>query len=294
MRMLQVNKIYSQLNSMEISKQEATSLLLGEIFKSPRYYCMEQLGEDEISNFLLWIYNQIPKIIDNYKNKDSSFLTYYTSSIRYRYRSWKRLNIKQLVFQKILDNHHFHEYNEKSSEYLVGEQDFIYSPSSTMKLYLREPLTTKQAVTILVLALKSLKILSSKVIETIPFLTGISTQEFYHYVNLIEAKMSKRIQKFEKIKNRTNTSYILCQQYDLELSTLDTESSQYGIVLQKYQVQQTTLNRLRDKLKHFNLQPSNKMIEEVLSLPDGSVRRILSNADKNIEQVLQLLDPKKM
>lgn len=289
--MLQVNKIYSQLNSMEISKQEASSLLLGEIFKSPRYYCMEQLSEDEISNFLLWIYNQIPRIIDNYKNKDSSFLTYYTSSIRYRYKSWKRLNIKKQVFQQVLDNHHYYEYNEKPSGFLVGDQDIIYSISSMRNLQLREPLTTKQAVTILVLALKSFKILSGKVTETIPSLTGISTQEFNHYVNLIETKMAKRLQKFEKIEKRTNASYVLCLQYTYELSTLDTDSSQYDIILQKYHAQRNTLNRLRDRLRHFNLQPSNKTIEEVLCLPDGSVRRILSNADKRIKQILQLIDP---
>lgn len=291
--MLQVNRIYSQLISMEISKQEASSLLLGEIFKSPRYYCMEQLEEDEISNFLLWIYDQIPRIIDNYKNKDSSFLTYYTSSIRYRYKSWKRLNIKKQVFQHILDNQHYLEYNEKPGGFLVADQDTTYSASSTRNLRLREPLTTKQAVTILVLALKTFKTLSSKVTEMIPRLTGISTHEFNHYINLIEIKMTKRLQKFEKIEKRTNASYVLCQQYTYELSTLDTASSQYDVVLQKYHAQQNTLNRLRDTLREFNLQPTNKMIEEVLCLPDGSVRRILSNADKKIKQILQLIDPLK-
>lgn len=291
--MLQVNKIYSQLISMEISKQEASSLLLGEIFKSPRYYCMEQLEEDEISNFLLWIYDQIPRIIDNYKNKDSSFLTYYTSSIRYRYKSWKRLNIKKQVFQHILDNQHYLEYNEKPGGFLVADQDTTYSASSTRNLRLREPLTTKQAVTILVLALKTFKTLSGKVTEMIPRLTGISTHEFNHYINLIEIKMTKRLQKFEKIEKRTNASYVLCQQYTYELSTLDTASSQYDVVLQKYHAQQNTLNRLRDTLREFNLQPTNKMIEEVLCLSDGSVRRILSNADKKIKQILQLIDPLK-
>ena len=51
--MLFVNKIYLRYKNQEISKEEAVSYLLAEIFKSPRYYCMEQLPEDEISNFLL-------------------------------------------------------------------------------------------------------------------------------------------------------------------------------------------------------------------------------------------------
>lgn len=249
------------------------------------------MEEDEVSNFLLWIYNQIPKIIENFKNTDASFLTYYTTSIRYRYRSWKRQNVKQIVFQKILDNQHYLEYGEKSGELLVGDQDQVYF---TNKKYfgLREPLTTKQATTILVLALKSFKTLSNRVTETIPYLTGVSAQEFSRYIKLIENKMNKRIQNYEKIEKRTNASYILYQQYTHELTTLDTSSCQYDIVLQRYFVLQNNLNRLRNKLKNFNLQPSNKMIEEVLSLPDGSVRRILSNADKQIKQVLQLLDPK--
>lgn len=292
--MLFVNKVYLRYRNNEISKGEAVACLLAEIFKSPRYYCMEPLPEDEVSSFLVWIHDYIPKIIENYRSSDTTFLTYYTSSVRLRYKSWKRQNVKQKVFQDILDSQHDLDYTEQTEcGAPVCESQQHYSVHSDRDIKLKEPLTTKQAVTLLVLALKSFSLLSGKVMETIPALTGISEREFFRYVRLIEGKMKDKMATYQKLENRVNASYILCRQYSLELSNLEADTCQYDIVLEKYESQKEKLRRLRERHMGFNLRPTNKMVEEVLNLPEGSVRRIIAKADKQISQIRNLLDPQK-
>lgn len=289
--MLIVNKIYGHYQNQEISKEEAVSRLLAEIFKSPRYYCMETLPEDEISNFLIWIHNHIPKILENYKSSCTSFLTYYTSSVRLRYKSWKRLNIKNKHFQDILDNHHYLEYAEQGeTEVILREKQPEYTPASD-SVILKEPLSKKQATTLLVLSLKSYHLLTNKVIETIPILAGIPAHDFHKYIKLIEEKMSDKLDIFKKLENRINMSYIRCQQYALELSQMTSECCQYDIVLRRYENQKKKLKQLRQRHKEFNLRPSNKIVEEVLNLPEGSIRRIMAKADKSVDQIRNLLDP---
>lgn len=292
--MLFVNKIYVRFKNQEISKEEAVSHLLAEIFKSPRYYCMEQLPEDEISNFLIWIHPHIPKMLDNYKNSGSTFLTYYTSIVRLRYKSWKRLNIKQQYFQNILDTQQYLDYTEPNEKKVtVCELPPDYNSSDDMNINLREPLTKKQAITLLVLSLKSYYLLTNEVTETIPTLTGISTKEFDHYLKVIEEKMRDKLEIHKHLENRVNMSYIICQQYALELSNMAEESYQYDVISRKYENQKKKLEYLRHRHKTFNLKPSNKMVEDVLNLPEGSVRRILAGAGKSIDQIRELLDLKK-
>ena len=292
--MLAVNKIYVCYKNQEISKEKAVSCLLAEIFKSPLYYCTERLPEDEISSFLIWIHHHIPKILENYDDSSTTFLTYFTSSVRLRYKSWKRSTVKQRCFQEVLDNQQYLDYTESNeNESQVSETPPEYEIESENNISLKEPLTKKQATTLLVLSLKSYYLLSDRVVATIPALTGISPQEFRQYLRSIEDKMQDKLEIRKHLENRVNMSYIMCQQYAIELSNMTADSCQYQIVFQKYENQKKKLDYLRYRHKTFNLKPSNRMVEDVLNLPEGSVRRILATAGKSIDQILSLLDLKK-
>jgi DNA repair ATPase RecN len=125
----------------------------------------------------------------------------------------------------------------------------------------------------------------------IPILTGISASDFQQYLKTIEEKMKVKLEYYKKLENRINMSYILCQQYAMELSNLTAGCCQHDVILRKYENQKKKHQELRQRLKDFNLRPSNKTIEEILHLPEGSVRRIIAKADKSINQIRSLLDP---
>lgn len=289
--MLAVNRIYMQYKAQKISRQEAISFLLAEIFKSPRYYHLGSLDEDEVSCFIVWIHDHIPKILDNYNEETSSFITYFTSAVRIRFRGWRRDFVKKRIFQSILDAQHR---SEQADHPLHG-----YSVAETAQDYLagtrrrRTPLSTRQALTVLVLALRSLHTLNGSIIDRIPALTGVSRQEFHGYMARIEEGMRKKKALFDHLEARINRAYILQQQYALELSSLDADSHQYFLVEHQYQHQREVLQRLRTLRQRFKLRPSGRLIEEALGIPSGSVRRILLHADRRIAQIRQLLDQEK-
>lgn len=283
-----VNKIYLKYRTKELTQDEAESLLLAEIFKSPRYYGLVNPSEDEISTFLLWIHQHIPIILEKYIPAESTFLTYFTTAIRLRYRSWRRQAVKEKVLQEILDNHHYQESLENEESFLeVAELEPAYS---TRPLQPRLPLSTKQATTVLVLALRSIHLLPDSIIEKIPPLTGISREKFKKCIEKIELYTEKKRKQKQALERKINRTYIFCQQHAQELEALDESRSQYHIVAHQYEYRKRLLEKLRNARKNTCFYPPNKLIEETLRLPPGSVRRILTNADKHIAQIRALLD----
>lgn len=284
--MYTVNKIFSQLMAKELTRKEVESLLLAEIFKSPKYYGLENSNEDEISSFLLWIHPHIPVIVEKYNPEESSFLTYFTIAVRLRYRSWKRQIVKENILQEILDNHHYQE-SLDNVKWEVGELEPSYLDSSVQA---HLPLSTKQATTILVLALRSIHLLPNSIIEKIPLLTGISREEFQKCIEKIESHIEGKRQVQQHLERRINRTYICCQQHEQELASMDDTMTQYHLVVHQYEYRKKLLEKLRNDRKKISFYPSNKLIEKTLGLSQGSVRRILINADKQIAQIKSILD----
>lgn len=286
-----VNKIYLQYRAKKLTRNETESLLLAEIFKSPKYYGLVNPSEDDISNFLLWIHQYIPIILEKYNPTESTFLTYFTTAIRLRYRSWKRQIVKEKVLQEILDNYHYQESLKNEEYYIeVAELEPTYLPSCSQELQPRYPLSTIQATTVLVLALRSIHSLSESIINKISQLTGISREEFQRCIENVESYIEKKKQLQQQLERKINRTYIFCQQHKQELEALEPSMSQYHIVARQYEYKKKLLEKLRNDKKNAGFYPPNKLIEEALNLPKGSVRRILRNADKRIAQIKALLD----
>ncbi len=289
--MLAVNRIYMQYKAQRISRQQAISCLLAEIFKSPRYYHLGSLDEDETSSFIIWIHSHIPKILDNYNEGASSFITYFTSAVRVRFKSWRRGFVKERILQSVLDAQHRSQQDSAAcTDHAVAESAQTYSAGRGRP---SAPLSARQSLTVLVLALRSLHNLSGPIIDRIPALTGVSRQEFHGYMARVEEGMEKKKALFDRLEARINRAYVLQQQYALELSALDEDNYQYFLVEHQYHYQRKVLQHLRVVRQRFKLRPSGRLIEETLGIPSGSVRRILLHADKHIAQIRRLLDQEK-
>lgn len=289
--MLTVNKIFLQYRAGYYTREETVSRLLAEIFKSPRYYNLEYLSEDEISNFLLWILPHVSRLLDSYDEKTSSFITYFTSAIRLRVKGWKRQCIKDTVLQNVLDTYHYKESNY--DECIVSEQSFSYATDKKIDINLKTPLSKRQTLTILVLSLRSIFTLNQNIIDTIPSLTGISREKFEQYIHTIKEKMKGKKQNYDELERRINRDYILTQQYEVELQNIKPDTAHYETLKRKYFFYRERLYKLRKMRVKCKLIPSNRLIEETLNIPIGGTRRIIANAEKYINQIQQLLDPKK-
>ena len=101
-------------------------------------------------------------------------------------------------------------------------------------------------------------------------------------------RRKKKLQ--QQLERKINRTYIFYQQHKQELEALDPSMSQYHIVAHQYKYKQKLLEKLRNDRKNICFYPPNKLIEEILNLPHGSVRRILRNAAKHIAQIRELLD----
>lgn len=289
------DKIYQDYKAQRITQEQAVSKLLGEIYKSPVYYQIQKLNEDDIGDFVVWIHKYIPSILERYDESKSAFLTYFTTAIRLRSKSWHRLNAKRKILSNTLDVHQYAEVASLAVKdgFELSEPAVEYCGSTELEPALKKPLAPKDAQFILILALKSVNFLSNTMLEKLPYIIGISPEQFETYLKTINESVHTKLKNFIHAETQVNSSYILCQQYLTELTLLDYKQQQFFLVEKQYQSRCKSLARWRQQRQKCleKLKPSDAAIEELLELPSGTVKRVLNNAELRVAALQELLDP---
>lgn len=287
--------IYFRLKKGEITKEKAASLLLEELFTNRYYFNLHNLSEDDLSSFLIWVYPKIIKSFSNFNDTMSIFTTYFTTVIRCQKNSWLREITKKAKKQAALDHHQFLEtYSLPEEELYTGEAEFEYdSKEKLSKPEKPVKLNEKQSNTLLILAMRSYANLQHAHIKKIPELIGIDENKFLEYLNIMADKTSKNKENLEKAYNRLNSSYILCNQYTKELENMEEDITQYKIVQKKLNSQKQLLKMRQEQTKNYakNMTPKVSTIARTLNRQTKYIHKILKDAESNIKDIKQILDP---
>lgn len=287
-----VNSIYESYRKNEITKERTISLLMEEVFNSPRYYGIGNLDEDQKSDFLIWNYKGINSLLDNFKSGTSSFLTYFTVTTRFQTKTWARAYAKKQAMQHELDIYHDCSIQENiiSQEMYTAEPPIQYGDTCIQK----KNLTVKHKTTLLILALKNYPYLTNRHYEQIPNLVGISKNKFYEYIESIHKLTQKNIEKFNMADDKLCHCYMKCKQYKNELINLNSEKCQYFLVKTKLERETKMLEKKRQYYKETKKRtiPKNTTIDLILNLSYGTSSRILKKATENLYEIKDILDRK--
>ncbi len=290
MSISKVNSIYESFKKNKITKEKSIILLMEEIFKSPHYYEISKFNEDQRSDFILWSYKGINSLIDNYNDSSSSFLTYFTSTIRFLAKTWKKLYTREKTKQFVLDAFHDEEILEKESKgYIyVSEPAMQYGRKNLYPLNLSP--THKK--TLLILALKCYPYLTINHINKIPYLVGISPDEFSKYMGAIEEKTKKNKENFNIADGKLGYTFIKCRQCINELNNMDDNINQYYIVQNDLEKHKKLLEKKR--INYYRMKrriiPKNTTIDAVLNLKQGTSSRLIKRAQSSLFDIKRILD----
>lgn len=287
------NGIYERFEKGEITKERAASMLIGEIFASPRYYGLQNFSEDQRSDFLIWMHKNITGILGGYRKSKSSFLTYFTIVTRFQTKSWKRMHAKRQAMETTVDEYLQEAHAETEWTY-AAEPEIPYCGAEDGQTDGAKALSGEQRRTLLVLALKSYPFLRPEHIERIPGLAGIEPEAFAKYTEAIYAATSKSVQQYQEADGKLTSSYMKCKQYKSELQMLDPAASQYRIVSKNLEAQHELLRKRRSAhaVRIRRMMPRNIAIDRALDYPPGTSSRILKNAEKRIHEIRRILDRK--
>ncbi len=288
------NDIYEDFQKKKITREKAITLLMEEIFHLPYFYGLADLDDDERIDFLIWSHKSIKSILEKYKSSESSFLTYFTISIRFQGKTWRRQNAKTKTKQRVLDMHSWeeHKLTVDKDEMYVEESPEPYRTAKQRESTKQTLLSNKQKRFLLVLSLKNYPFLTAKHIERIPALADINEEQFHEYLKKIHESIDKSMARYLDINYKLNKTFVSLNQYIEELKNMDPQTTQYALVHTNLEKEK---NRLEYRRKQFNLcthrlMPRNSTIEKTLDYPPGSVSKILKQAEENINGIIEILD----
>ena len=298
MKKSNVNQIYNQYISKEISLEKTSDLLLLEIFNNQFYYYNSQVlctdsNNDEFNEFIVWIYKKLPKLILNYKSERCTFLTYFTNIIRFYSKTYKRSLIKSQKREEVIiekENIDKLIYTYPTTDYMKVSEDTIEYGNNTKKKQLE--LKDKQKKILLFLAIKFSHFMTTSELEQLQQIIGIPENKFYNYIIEIKEMVQKHYEKFESEKDKLTDKCISLQQKELELMNLNQSSYLYQQTKSEIETKKKIINNKRKKLKglEYKILPKKSDIIKVLGIKRGNMDTLLRNLENKLDEIKVLLD----
>ncbi len=270
-----VNDVYQELSKGCICVSDASKKIIECIFRAPHKFGLSHMEEDEKSEFLLFIFTHLEKIIDNYTETLSSFSTYLTNVIVNLRKSWYREYYHSIARHKTVKY-----FLEKEKSYFASDIEEKYELEREYNND-REAYTSVEVYSLLVLALKSCYYLTPSHISILSKKTGFSEETLYALKEELDSKLTKKIEKHSLESEKINGMYIKKNSCQLELMCIDQNSTIAKRLEQKQMFYTKTWKNHISKLRNFSpVKPSNKQIGEVLHIQEHLVMRLLGEVKK--------------
>lgn len=298
-----VNTYYD--DKISISRKQELIMEMFEIV----YVNLESFGvyfkdEDLRSDFLLYFYYKIPRILDNYKKNLASFYTYLTNAIRFSALTFRCKNVRNEVNNEIVAkeedcrwhnilhecdlNNDFNLYAaEAEPEYGKDmKKNFLFSKSEISKeelefrrsLYFSMPSKHRR---IFLLACKACLFLDDELIDKISAEINMDPNLLCSILQDLKTACFKRLEKMNYYGCNRNKYYIKVQLFRYLLYKTNNSQSQYDMIKRSlnynYNLMVKTLNLNKRQIKT----PSSSDIQKYINIYKGTI-------DKNIAKTMKI------
>ncbi len=268
-----MNEIYQKIKENSIKRDAAIKNIVEVIYRNPILYGLTRMNEDDQSEFLLYLFTHMNKIIDNYCEGIASFSTYLVHVIQKTRCSWYR-------------NYYHNEARKESvKQYFIEEESRIICEDSVpytcedCESYSRFNTSKNTAFIILVIALKCCYYLTPKHIALISSKAGYKESYIYELKESLESKLTNKIFRKQQIQEKINNAYIKKNSCMFELMCID-DNSTLSVRLKSKNLYYTQhWKTYIEKLKLTSLiRPSNNQIAQALHVKSHVIHKIIHNS----------------
>lgn len=265
----------ADLHNGIISEKKAMSAIFTSILHNKAFFGLKTLDDDEMSDFLLYIFENIRKSFYTYNIQKSSFLTYVQNIIRLNLKSWIRIRRRVNSVQRYVLNYSKNEYSEDDSEPLYfSEQNDSYNISSKCK-------TGIDKIQLLAVALKASYFLTPQHITALSCKTGYHEDYIWKLKKNIDEHMKDKYLKNEARIEKVNKSYFFRQRALDALSMLTKNHPYYLKVYRTFQFHDKNWKNRRDSVQYRTVVPVNSYIARLLNVSESVINRAIAKAKRN-------------
>jgi hypothetical protein len=259
---------------------EAVSALAEFLYTRFHQFRLDCRNEDVRSDYLVWIYPRLPRIISRYKSERASLRTYLNWVVKLSFRTFIRNRFSAEARQKAFES-------EEATRILSMEQEEIDEiPASCLAERLQEYNTTDlsakkseiRARKILLLACKAGNYLDDAQITKVCRLTGCSEQFLREKLECIQKAGEKNRLKARKCLEKQNGFYIRARKCLVEMEYVDKNSARFNDLEKEYSYCRRRWESIRSGRASRIKPPSNRFLAGTLGISRGTIDSTLASA----------------
>ncbi|MBQ3670852.1 MAG: hypothetical protein II921_05180 [Treponema sp.] len=266
----------------KLSYREATDTIWEKLYLSPKSFGLNDLTEDERSDFLILFINKIESIINQFLTLSFSisFKTYLKKCVTNAKQSWLRKKIIRNVNDQAIESFahsecesDIHKYEIKDVEIAVMEQPPTFAPEHTSN---RRRRVAEMAA--LVLTMKACQDVDDELIEKVADFTGFDTDFIHEKVLELKEQNCEKEKKRELLVRRRDNSFYFRRRYQIELSRVNQGTKTQSELAEKFTLHGKNWQKNNEILNKINTSaPSADQIALTLGMRPRQVRFYISH-----------------
>jgi hypothetical protein len=286
-----LDSLYREYLSGSLERRELEGKMFGVILKNARDYRWFDGNEEEIVDYLCWLYPRISKAVGHFKDNGAAFSTYIGALIRYSMREYKSAQLDHYITEYAAWTTHAMDMEARME---VRSPEMGYpgtgfsetgcpEPGEPGNKFLQAALQTQlKSRQILLLILKSYYYLSDDFIDRIAPHTGVDAEALKRMVEKLRFSRIRKEDQFHRLQERIANQFYRCIAWEKRLKILMPDSTRYQVVQVQLERARKRLVGMRQRFAKLRLDATHRQIAEVTGISTGTVSSSLSAIGKSL------------
>ncbi|MDR0731709.1 MAG: hypothetical protein LBF63_08575 [Treponema sp.] len=258
-----------------IDKRELEGKMFNTILKNARNYRWFGGSEEDIVDYLCWIYPRLSKAVRHFKGSGAAFSTYIGALIRYSMKEYKSNQMDHYITEYAAWTTHSMDIEVRSPEFSYPGPEEGEDEDKDLRAAIPHELFKSRQI--LLLILKSYYFISEDFIERIAPYTGVEPEALKLMIEKLHSYRSRKEEDIRLFQERIASQFYRCVAWEKRLKILMPESSRYGVIKIQLERARKRLAGMRKRFSKVRLDATHRQIAEVTGISTGTISSSLSS-----------------
>jgi len=267
--------LYKQYIAGNLPKKDLIGRLFQYLLNNYDRYRLFDGNLDRWNEYLSWLYPRLVRAVDTYREKGASFDAYINGMVHCASKEYRCREA----------DHHITEYvcwRAKMEEMILcdNESEYEYRKDVSIPVSIPPDIKPRQ---ILLLLLKSYYFVSGEMVKHVAPLVGMESGVISAMLDEIRKMRSAREDAIHRFRDQVYSQHYRCLANQKRMSNAMPGTDYYEKMKGYFERAEQRFHTMKKRLTGMRLEPSNRMIAEVMGIPKGTVDSGLAAVKKRLE-----------